>query len=92
MEIAWIHESIQNIQHSFYLALDITRKVGVIVSDGSFMSSLRNQQKNSIVKLQHWKAQLSDSVILTVTVGGHFNSRAKATESHAVSHTASPII
>lgn len=57
------------------------------------MSSLRNQQRNSSEKLKQWgESQLFNSVMLPVALGGHFNSRAKTTESIAVSHTASLII
>lgn len=75
MEIA----GILNIQHSFSLALDKTRsRAGIKVCDDSFIPLLRNQQRNSAVKLEQWReSQQFNSVILTVAVGGHFNSRAK---------------
>lgn len=70
-----------NIQHSFSLALDKTRsRAGIKVCDDNFVPFLRNQQRNSAVKLKQWReSQQFNSVILTVAVGGHFNSRAKTT-------------
>lgn len=89
MEIA----SILNIQHCFSLALDKTgSRAGIKVCDDSFIPFLRNQQRNSAVKLEQWReSQKFNSVILTLAVGGHFNSREK-NNSLAVSHTVFLII